>query len=103
MSSKQAILVTDGLPFGGTVLGEDGEQVLLPIIAEVEWAAAPRKGKNRYPAIKLTAALPPDACPAIDDVSWMQFFRPDGKGGKLLDAKVVLVFEKGTLKVPVKA
>lgn len=97
--SQQALVIRDGLPFGGGVLGEDGQQVLLPVVTEIEWKAAPKRGKNKCPTINLTVALPSDACPATDDVSWMQFYRPDGQGGKLKDIKVILVFEPDTLSM----
>ncbi len=49
--------------------------------------------------MKLEIVIPADACQATNDVSWMQFFRSDGSGGNLLDIKVLLVFESGTLEL----
>lgn len=98
MAKQQALLIRDGLPFAGGTLGGNGQQVLIPVITAIDWAVASKRDKHGCPTMKLTVALPADACPATDDISWLQIHTPNGKGGgKLRDIKVVLVFEPDTL------
>ncbi len=44
MSNTTALLIKDGLPFGKGTLGKDGDQVLIPVITDIEWKAAPKRG-----------------------------------------------------------